>query len=710
MLAFVTSSPIPTRNSSVLTPLHQTIPAGLVHLHRRPSHTKCVQAPRRHLIDTSTWSPSKAKPRRNSSRPSPPFRPTAPVSEVSLPLRTSSPSLDTLIRETYRLASSSGALGRGIRASLRAFYRRASFLLFAARNTPKPDDYLYVEIGPAYVLATARMAAAGEKVTRYAVEQRAWPMLHNLYRWDEVSSSEARKRGAMLRHLREGGRFGRHLFISYNGLSAIVQVAEDLLEVAEERAEQGVAAKITDGLYEGLVNAGKSAAPWTGMEVEAVVQLRRRPMPGLRTVAANCPRGAAHSNGDRKPSLILWMNTDGITGGAMCPVCLEDETRGSMLSAPVRNMTWRVHYLPNNSAALCTPQRRIRSPARVQEAMVEYRRAIAEAKAMPVEPDEDTPNTELSDGDERPNASAGKLGDVSSKRPVGGCVLKDRKRISRVGDVIGMAYVTASLRVATTANTMGDVILDGNRLRTVGNMARQRCPMQVLLWSDRRSKGPTSSRKVEEVAWYARQSVGLSNDGSDVGYLTEGEVVESEEWLPTPLVSVSAMKPSAWRDIMCSTGRLISVPAAWEASVQAWVLFDIDNIHGLDKEGVVTESGNKLALAVRRDQELSGRCLVMQTGPTGLHVWAELREVRENPGTWFKKDETREWYTEIGSRLLQASHRAGSRGGKIDMSSCSAGRFARRPGWRLLEDGSLFRSQVVVYVPSRVRKRIPRLQ
>lgn len=156
-------------------------------------------------------------------------------------------------------------------------------------------------------------------------------------------------------------------------------------------------------------------------------------------------------------------------------------------------------------------------------------------------------------------------------------------------------------------------------------------------------------------------------------------------------------------------GPLYFCSGGMEASVQAWVLFDIDDISRLDGEGVVTKSGSKLALTIRRDQEMSGRCLIMQTGPSGLHVWAELREVRQDPGKWFKKDETRTWYADLGNRLLQAARRAGARGGKIDMSSCSAGRFARRPGWRLLEDGNVFRSHVVVYVPSRVRKRTPRL-
>lgn len=384
---------------------------------------------------------------------------------------------------------------------------------------------------------------------------------------------------------------------------------------------------------------------------------------------------------------MLWMNSDGVTGGAMCPVCVERSGE-----TPGRQVTWRVHYLPDNVAVLCTPMRRVPSPRRVLQELTEWRR----------EDDADVPQGELGEADLR------KERHVMRKGAVGGCVLRDREKLARVGNVIGMAYVTASLRILTHANTMGEVSLDGTRTRTVGTMARQKCPVQVLLWSDRRSKGPTSAKRVEDVAWYARQAVGLDGADGGAGPDAEEDTLESEEWLPTPLVSVSAMKPSGWRDVTSANGRLISVPASWEASVQAWVLFDIDDIELLDGEDVVTESANKMALAVRRNRELSGRCLVMQTGPTGLHVWAELREVREDPRAWFKKEEVRSWYAELGTRLLQASHRAGSASGKIDMSSCSAGRFARRPGWRLLDDGTLFRSRVVMYVPSIVRKRMPR--
>lgn len=213
---------------------------------------------------------------------------------------------------------------------------------------------------------------------------------------------------------------------------------------------------------------------------------------------------------------------------------------------------------------------------------------------------------------------------------------------------------------------------------------------------------------MEEVAWFAQQSVSLGGDNLGGQGLPMEDVVESEEWLPTPLLSVSTMRPTSWRDVTAANGRLISVPASWEASAQAWVLFDIDDIE-FATTGVVKEAGKKVSMVVRREIELSGRCLVIRTGPTGMHVWAELREVRESPGTWFKHQETRNWYANVGDRLMQAAYRAGAKGGMIDMSSCAAGRFARRPGWRLLEDGTQFRSHIIMYVPSRVRSRTPRI-
>lgn len=560
------------------------------------------------------------------------------------------------------------------------------------------------------------MGRGCEKITRYAVEQKAWPRLREVFGWEETTSTEAREKGAVLRRLSNGRRYGRHLFMDAETLAAILQVAEEVVEVMEERQEKGIAG---GDLYKGLGEGGEGMINWADAQAEAMIEMKRKPEPGGRTVAATCPRGHMHANMDRKPSLILWMNSDGITGGAMCPVCVERDQRGGW-----KNMTWRVHYLPENSAVLCTPARRIRSPARVEKALEQYRKDMKEKAVQATEqmmggrPEVggrmvsaetlDSLDVEQDDCQKENKSPLVCKEESVTREAVGGCVMRDSKQIAKVGDVIGMAYVTASLRIGMNANTTGEVSWDGSRQRTVGSMARQSCPMQVLLWSERRSRGPVSSRKVEEVAWFAQQSVNWSGDDVGEHGLVMEDVVESEEWLPTPLLSVSAMKPTSWRDVTSANGRLISVPASWEASAQAWVLFDIDDIEFATK-AVVEEAGKKVSTVVRREIELSGRCLVIRTGPSGMHIWAELREVREDPSIWFKREETRTWYASVGDRLLQAAHRAGAKSGIIDMSSCAAGRFARRPSWRLLEDGTQFRSHIVMYVPSRVRSRTPRI-
>lgn len=554
-----------------------------------------------------------------------------------------------------------------MRATLRAFHRRAGFVLAAAARTG-PSSVHYVEIGPAYVLATARMSA--EPVTRYAVEHHAWPTLRAILGWEELSTSDARSRRALLRRLIPGGRYGRHVFVAHHALTALLHAAEDLIADTEIDV---------NGQH---IRQDTSQTDWHALRVEALVELRRRPQPGLRSVAAHCPRADAHAHGDQNPSLVLWMNADGLTGGALCPVCQETDDE-----AVPRNVTWRVHYLRNNVAALCTPLHRIRRPDHVlrhadmlRKADLDKRNASdARVAALALRA--------------RPTAAPIATDDAKRSAPLGGCVLRDENRIAQIGHTMSMAYVTASLKISPDDSPNG---FDGRgtKLRTVGSMAKLKCPMQIILWSERRSRGPASARRVEDVAWLARS--------------TGTTAMQPEEWLPTSVVSVSAMRPSAWREVLGTNGRTVSVPASWEAAVQSWILFDLDDMQ-LQGDGIVDAAVARMSSVLRRNGELSGRCLIMQTGPNGLHVWAELREAREDARTWFKKDEVRAWYSKIGDKLLGAAKKGGASGGIVDMSSCSAGRFARRPGWRLLKDGDVFRSHVVMYVPGRVKSRKPRL-
>lgn len=756
------------------------------------------------------------------------------------------------IDEVRRLANARGALGRGVRATLRAFHRRANFVLPRQRQSRSCDqgNVFYVEIGPAYVLTVGQLGS--ERVTRWAVEQRAWPVLRDVMRWEELSTSEARQRGAPLRKLNMNVRYGRHVFLSFDALATMIAVAEELIadsfqsDNAEQQSQQG-----NELQPDALFNSGLN------VQIEAVIQLRKRPVAGVRTVAVKCPRRDSHRNGDRKPSLLLWMNDDGLTGGAMCPVCMESHADMNSISsnsnAPsssprlgsLRHMTWRVHYIQGNTAVLCTPYRRIRSPPHVNYAMNEWKirnslttkqkksptkrqkrlRSGKEAahhsmdenrrsssslskyavqdqpsaskeslvtsirdvdmpeldldRALPLELDEnkdsDSNRSSESEASSEPESEAvtnskGRVkqgSDPAKDSPLGGHVMRSSKRIAQIGKTSSLAYVTALLKIARDADTAWMSPGDSTKLRTVGAKASLACPMQILLWSERQSKGPTSARRVEDVAWYARQSIlsdvddsydtadgengvalngalsssslshssddpelyssptlnedawsrsreagivtGFASEASSLSSSSTSGMVESEDWLPTPVVSISVMRVSAWRKVVAASGQLVNVPAGWEPVAQAWLLFDLDDVANLDSDATVRKAASKMTLAVRRNVELSGRCLVLQTGPRGLHVWAELREPRVEPRAWFKRSDTRQWYMESGNKLLRAAHRGGAKHGKVDLCSCSAGRFARRPGWRLLADGSAFRSRVVTYVPSRVKSRSPRM-
>lgn len=674
----------------------------------------------------------------------PVFKSTLPSQNTHLPIPPhptpllSPATFQNELESLRKLALSSGALGRGVRATLLAFYRRGIFLLTTGKHSPAPTQKLYIEIGPAYVLATASLGNRTSRVTRFAVEQRAWPTLRRLLKWHEVSAESARQSGASLRKLVKGGRYGRHIFLTQATLSNILTVAEELL--ADDEHDPTIPQTVPP-----------RAAAFSFTNVEAIIKLKRLPVPSLRTVAAKCPRGLAHKHGDQNPSLVLWMNDDGLTGGALCPVCLEEPPRqnASNLSVAPRNMTWRVIYVRDNLAALCTPLRRVCTPpnvTRIASKWLDDQRKNLDA------PHHSQPHSELqvakqmpipslskkhytNDGNEVPAQAAasgwkesrGRRGPKSATAiPVGGCVLRDKRKIQQIGRTTSLAYVTASLKIARDATTTGpfgelNSERDETRLRTVGAKARFSCPMQILLWSERRSKGPTSSRRIEDVSWFAKQALCFGPDDEDnfddgTDSLADSALAAmfssasvSEEWVPTPVVSVSAMRPCGWRDVTGTHKRFVSVPSGWEAVVQAWVLFDIDDIDGLINDGIVEDIGGKITLAIRRNVELSGRCLVVQTGPNGLHVWAELREIRDQARLWFKKEETRLWYADIGQKLLTAAYKGGASGGKVDMSSCCAGRFARRPGWRLLKDGTAFRSRVVTYVLGRVKSRKARM-
>lgn len=124
---------------------------------------------------------------------------------------------------------------------------------------------------------------------------------------------------------------------------------------------------------------------------------------------------------------------------------------------------------------------------------------------------------------------------------------------------------------------------------------------------------------------------------------------------------------------------------------QQWVLVDIDDVELPEH---AHDIGRKISSAAVSDFEASGRCAVVRTGPTGLQVWVELRHARHSAATWHQLPEVRAWHASLGERLLTVARENGARGGHCDPSACAAGRFGRRPGWRMVA-GAPYRSHLL---------------
>lgn len=288
---------------------------------------------------------------------------------------------------------------------------------------------------------------------------------------------------------------------------------------------------------------------------------------------------------------------------------------------------------------------------------------------------------------------------VDDGTPVGGRVLTEAAA-AMIGKSPYYSYVTARLKTAggVPGPAGGDGALaaaaaavprdnaggggggvssggGGGLQRTIGCRTSLGCPIDLLLWNDGRGRSEAAVEKAEEIGWWATQSLGgASGSGCRAGdagcddtaagdsetgppplvYPEEAPPpttipapsvaaakVMPSDWMPVSLLSVSLMRASEWKEVATRSANtpIARVPASWEPSAQAWVLLDIDGLHGLGPaaadDPVTAAVAAAATRAARRDAQLSGRLMVVRTGPSGLHLWAELREPRADPRGWF---------------------------------------------------------------------------
>jgi hypothetical protein len=230
--------------------------------------------------------------------------------------------------------------------------------------------------------------------------------------------------------------------------------------------------------------------------------------------------------------------------------------------------------------------------------------------------------------------------------PVGGCVLSGPVRSGHT-----IALLRASISASGRATTW----------RTPGNRATGGV-LVALQRAERLSRTPAAAQRAHDAAVF-------------------GDGLPARAVLPDRLLSVSTMGRAphgGW-----------NTPQA--PRCQDWVLVDIDDIVLPDD---VTGLAEALAASVVMDGEASGRCAVVRTGPVGLQVWVELRYARHSAATWHQQPAVRAWHAALGARVLVAARAHGAQGGHADASACAAGRFGRRPGWRLV-DGTPYRAHLL---------------
>lgn len=338
---------------------------------------------------------------------------------------------------------------------------------------------------------------------------------------------------------------------------------------------------------------------------------------GKRTAAAKCPNTKAHKHADKSPSLILWRTGNEHKSGAKCFTC---------------EKTYAVEY-SDSKARLFTPHK---------TTFVGTQTTVTTKK-----PRHQHNNNLLAKG----------------SNPIGGLVSTVKANNS---------YLSAKLFSYITDNT-------GYTTRSIGHKLQNE-PIQILKWSEARSKGAKST----DIALTIQRL--YSKD------VSQGQ----KHILPTSLCSVSQMKPTEWEEASFGIR-----PSKWGAFRQSWVLFDLDNIAGLGED--LSPIINSIESNIGSNSECSGRSAIVQTGPSGIQIWVELRENRFNPNAWFANKDVRVWYSHLGAKLLNSFHEIGCIGGKVDMACFAAGRFGRRPGWRLLPTGNVFRSRLVSTQCERVR-------
>jgi hypothetical protein len=227
----------------------------------------------------------------------------------------------------------------------------------------------------------------------------------------------------------------------------------------------------------------------------------------------------------------------------------------------------------------------------------------------------------------------------------------------------------------------GEVVLgrlDGAALR--GSTARG-----DLLAVLRRAETRSRSDRGESEAWTSAARLERA-----------GPETDGRGYLPDRLVSVQRMMVASRRTIL-RRGAEVSIPDRWRPVAQEWVLLDLDRLArslASRTREQVEEVVHEIREIARGDEWLRGDYALVETSGSGVQVWMRLRSAVD-PIALSSSRFARAWLRGLARRVSDRLRSIGCGDALVDESAWGTHRFGRRPGWRLLRDGTPFRARLV---------------
>jgi hypothetical protein len=363
----------------------------------------------------------------------------------------------------------------------------------------------------------------------------------------------------------------------------------------------------------------------------------------VRGKSARCPW-----HDDRRPSMIVNWREDGHTALAVCMAC--EASDGRRLSA---------HVAPNASGGWT---------ARLSASTLRW------WTGSEIDPD-------LDEGPVRPCAPTAAVAHEAAPWPASSLPTEAEAETERVEVSTAGRSIPGALDLADDEEAPGSVVLgrlDGAALQ--GAQARGGL-LAVLRRADARSLSTSETRD----AWTSAARAARGSVGDDL-----------RAFLADRLVGVQRMAVATRRALL-RRGVEVSIPDRWRPTAQEWVLLDLDRLG----RGLGTRTASEVSALVEEvrsiatgDGWLRGDFAVVETSTSGVQVWLRLRTACD-PIALASSRLARAWLRGLGRRVVGRLAAIGCGDSTLDESAWGVHRFGRRPGWRLLADGSPFRSRLI---------------